>query len=81
MWTFIAGLEGDRRRVMLFGDEREGTDETDRDFQAASLDLASCLQVLAAPSSFGVIAIARAIVLRYFIEIVYHLKLFQSLFS
>ncbi|VDK41698.1 unnamed protein product [Gongylonema pulchrum] len=47
---------------MLVGEETEGVGH---DFETASVELSSCLQVLAAPSSFGVVAFARAIVLRY----------------
>uniref|UniRef100_A0A183UUS6 SpoU_methylase domain-containing protein n=1 Tax=Toxocara canis TaxID=6265 RepID=A0A183UUS6_TOXCA len=51
------------RRVVVIGPDGEGAN---RGFEAASLDIAACLKVVAAPSSFGAAAIARAIVLRYF---------------
>ncbi|VDO33434.1 unnamed protein product [Brugia timori] len=60
-----AGWEGDRFRVMIVGEERRGTDGTDHGFRTASLDLAPHLEILAAPSTFGVVAIARAIILKY----------------
>ncbi|CAG9534611.1 unnamed protein product [Cercopithifilaria johnstoni] len=60
-----AGWEGDRFRVMVVGGERRGTDGTDHGFQEASLDLAPYLEILATPSTFGVVAIARAIILKY----------------
>lgn len=49
---------------MIVGEERRGTDGTDHGFQAASLDLTPYLEILATPSTFGVVAIARAIILR-----------------
>lgn len=49
---------------MIVGEERRGTDETDHGFQTASLDLAPHLEILATPSTFGVVAIARAIILK-----------------
>uniref|UniRef100_A0A915ATT0 RCR-type E3 ubiquitin transferase n=8 Tax=Parascaris univalens TaxID=6257 RepID=A0A915ATT0_PARUN len=60
-------LEGEQdevphRRVVVIGPDGEGAN---RGFEAASLDIAACLKVVAAPSSFGAAAIARAIVLRY----------------
>ncbi|VDM99073.1 unnamed protein product [Onchocerca ochengi] len=60
-----AGWEGDRFRVMIVGEEKRGTDVTDHGFQAASLDLSPYLEILATPSTFGVVAIARAIILKY----------------
>uniref|UniRef100_A0A915PSJ6 RCR-type E3 ubiquitin transferase n=1 Tax=Setaria digitata TaxID=48799 RepID=A0A915PSJ6_9BILA len=57
--------DGNRCRVMIVGEERRGADGTDHGFQAASLDLAPYLEILATPSTFGVVAIARAIILRY----------------
>lgn len=51
------------RRVVVIGPDGEGAN---RGFEAASLDIAACLKVVAAPSSFGAAAIARAIVLRCF---------------
>ncbi|VDK22836.1 unnamed protein product, partial [Anisakis simplex] len=50
------------RRVVVIGPDAEGTNHG---FEAASVDIAACLKVIAAPSSFGAAAIARAIVLRY----------------
>ncbi|VBB27565.1 unnamed protein product [Acanthocheilonema viteae] len=60
-----AGWEGDRFRVMIMGEDRRGTDRTDHGFQAASVDLEPHLEILATPSTFGVVAIARAIILKY----------------
>ncbi|VDK22872.1 unnamed protein product, partial [Anisakis simplex] len=69
----IRSIAGDQdevahRRVVVIGPDAEGTNHG---FEAASVDIAACLKVIAAPSSFGAAAIARAIVLRYFLGHLY----------
>lgn len=49
---------------MIVGEERRGNDGTDHGFQTASLDLTPYLEILATPSTFGMVAIARAIILK-----------------
>ncbi|MCP9259802.1 E3 ubiquitin-protein ligase rpm-1 [Dirofilaria immitis] len=60
-----AGWEGDRYRVMIIGEGKRDTDGADHGFQAVSLDLSPHLEILATPSTFGIVAIARAIILKY----------------
>lgn len=60
-----AGWEDDRFRVMVVGAEKRDSNGADQGFQAALLDLSPYLEILAVPSTFGMIAIARAIILRF----------------
>lgn len=63
--NFFAVEEGgEHRKLLVIGDGRDGGEGATGNFEAAAIDLSSCLEVLAAPSPFGATAIARSIVLR-----------------